>query len=104
MFGTEEASIALEEIARDYALEGKRPEARAALRDLLASSPRIHITAYGIAAVYAALGDKDQAFAQLEQAYAQRSWFLDFLKVDPELDSLRGDPRFQNLLGRMNLR
>jgi hypothetical protein len=54
--------------------------------------------------VYAALGDKDQAFAQLQQAYSQRTFFLDFLKVDPELDSLRSDPRFQDLLGRMNLR
>jgi hypothetical protein len=58
---------------------------------------------YRIATVYAALGDKDLAFAQLERAYAQRSFFLDFLKVDPELDSLRSDPRFQDLLRRMNL-
>jgi serine/threonine-protein kinase len=98
------ASWPLAEIALDYALAGKNAEARQALRDLLANSRHIYVSAYGIAAVYAALGDKDQAFAQLEQAYAQHSQFLDFLKVDPELDSLRSDPRFQNLLGRMNLR
>ena len=98
------ASWPLAEIARDYALEGKSAEARQALKDLLARSQRIHVAPYGIATVYAALGDKDQAFAQLEEAYAQRTFFLDFLKVDPELDSLRSDPRFQNLLGRMNLR
>jgi len=74
-------SWSLAEIARDYALEGKLPEA----------------------AVFAALGDKDQAFAQLEQALAQRSEFMDFLKVDPELDSLRSDPRFQSLLTRLKL-
>jgi serine/threonine protein kinase/tetratricopeptide (TPR) repeat protein len=98
------ASWPLEEIALDYALAGKSAEARQALRDLLANSRHIYVAPYGIAAVYAALGDKDQAFAQLEQAYAQRSQYMDFLKVDPELDSLRADPRFQDLLGRMKLR
>jgi eukaryotic-like serine/threonine-protein kinase len=98
------ASWPLAEIAYDYALAGKSAEARQALRDLLDSSQRIHVAPYRIATVYAALGDKDQAFAQLEQAYAQRSFFMDFLKVDPELDGLRSDPRFQDLLGRMKLR
>jgi eukaryotic-like serine/threonine-protein kinase len=98
------ASWPLEEIALDYALAGKNAEARQALRDLLANSRHIYVSPYGIATAYAALGDKDQAFAQLEQTYAQRSQFMDFLKVDPELDSLRSDPRFQDLLGRMNLR
>ena len=59
---------------------------------------------YGIATVYAALGDKGQALAQLEQAYAQPSQFMDLLQVDPELDSLRSDPRFHDLLRRMKLR
>jgi len=98
------ASWPLAEIAHDYALAGKLSEARQAVRDLLTRAQRFHVSLYGIATAYAALGDKDQAFVQLEQAYAQRSWFLDNLKVDPELDSLRSDPRFQGLLGRMNLR
>ena len=98
------ASWPLAEIARDHALAGKSEDARKTLRDLLARAQRIDVPAYRIATVYAALGDKDQAFAQLDQAYAQRSFFMDFLKVDPELDSLHSDPRFQDLLGRMNLR
>ena len=81
----------LAEIARDYALEGKLPEARLALQDLLKRSRTSYSSAYGIATVYAALGDKDRAFAQLEQAWSQRTQFMDFLKVDPELDSLRSD-------------
>jgi len=97
------AAWPLAEIARDFALQGKLLEARQALRDLLARSQHFHVPPYGIATVYAALGDKDQAFAQLEKAYAQRSFFMGFLKVDPELDSLRSDPRFQDLLRRMNL-
>jgi eukaryotic-like serine/threonine-protein kinase len=97
-------SWSLAEIARDYALEGRLPEARQALQDVLQRSRTLHGIPYGVATVYVALGDKDQAFAQLEQALAQRTQFMDFLKVDPELDSLRSDPRFQNLLGRMKLK
>jgi tetratricopeptide (TPR) repeat protein len=97
------SSWALEELALDYALAGKTEEARQALRDLQARPKPFYVSPYGIAAVYAALGEKDHAFAQLEQAYAGRSFSMDFLKVDPELDSLRSDPRFQDLLRRMNL-
>jgi eukaryotic-like serine/threonine-protein kinase len=104
LFGSSGASTPLEEIARDYALAGMLPEARQALRDLAARSQHFHVPPYGIATVYAALGDKDQAFVQLNQADAQHSFYMDFLKVDPELDSLRPDPRFQDLLGRMNMR
>jgi serine/threonine protein kinase/tetratricopeptide (TPR) repeat protein len=102
-YGDASAAFPLAEIARDYVLAGKRPEARQALRDLLTRSKRFHVPLYSVAIVYAALGDKDRAFAQLEQAWAQRTQYLDFLKVDPELDSLRSDPRFQDLLRRMHL-
>jgi tetratricopeptide (TPR) repeat protein len=102
IFGT--TSWPQAEIAHDYVLAGKLPEARQALRDLLARSQHFRVSPYGIAMIYAALGDKDQAFSQLEQAYAQRSEFMGFLKVDPELDSLHSDPRFEDLLRRMNLR
>jgi len=104
LFGSGSASWPLAEIARDYVLAGRLPEARQALRDLLARSQHFHVPPYGIATLYAALGDKDHAFAQLNQAFTQRSFFMDFLKVDPELDSLRSDPRFQDLLARMNLK
>jgi tetratricopeptide (TPR) repeat protein len=102
LFGSA-VSWSLAEMARDYALEGKLPQARQAIRDFLTRTRQIHGTPYGLAAVFAALGDKDQAFAQLEQALAQRSEFMDFLKVDPELDSVRADPRFQSLLSRMKM-
>ena len=54
-----------------------------------------------IAVTYAALGDKDQAFAWLEKAFAERSDSLTLIKVDPAFDSLRSDPRFANLLLRI---
>ena len=59
----------------------------------------------GAALVYAGLGEKDEAFRSLEKAIELRGpWpFVILLKVDPRFDSLREDPRFQNLLRRMNL-
>jgi hypothetical protein len=51
----------------------------------------------------AALGDKDQAFQWLEKAYEERDTWLVHLKIDPMLDSLRLDPRYANLLARINL-
>jgi serine/threonine-protein kinase len=52
---------------------------------------------------YAGTGDKDQALAWLERAYAQHSNILTTLKVEPAYDSLRADPRFQEVLRRVHL-
>ncbi len=52
--------------------------------------------------LYAALGDKQEAFKWLQKAYEARDGQLGFLKVNPFMDSLRSDPRFQDLLRRMN--
>jgi hypothetical protein len=52
--------------------------------------------------VYAALGDHSRALADLEQAYAEDTFFCDFMKSDPEMDPLRSEPRFQGVLRRMN--
>ena len=90
------------ELARDYALAGRAAEARQALADLLASAKRQYVSKYVIATVYAGMGDKDQAMAQLELAYQDRSFWMAFLKVDPEMDSLRSEPRFQALMRRLN--
>jgi hypothetical protein len=54
-----------------------------------------------IAAIYARLGEKDRALEWLEAAYRERSFELVGLKVDPRFDSLRGDPRYQDLLRRV---
>jgi TolB-like protein/DNA-binding winged helix-turn-helix (wHTH) protein len=58
---------------------------------------------YVLAQTNARLGNRDQAFRCLDQAFEQRSGFLALIKVDPELDNLRSDPRFQDQLRRMNL-
>jgi serine/threonine protein kinase/tetratricopeptide (TPR) repeat protein len=95
-------SWAATESARPHALSGRRAEAQRGLDDLLALSKRSQVPKYSLATVYAALGDKSRALDALEQAYAEHSFFLDFLKSDPQMDSLRSEPRFQELLRRMN--
>ena len=54
------------------------------------------------ARIYAHLGEKDEAFEWLEKAFEERET-ISSLKVHPEWDPLRSDPRFQDLLRRMNL-
>jgi len=58
---------------------------------------------YGVATYHAALGEKDEAFAALNKAYENHEYGILLLKVDPRLDPLRDDPRFQVLLKRLNL-
>ncbi len=64
---------------------------------------RIYIDPAAIAADHAILGEKDQAFAWLEKAYAEKSGFLPNIKSVPDFDSLHSDLRYANLLKRMGL-
>ncbi|HEV2201829.1 MAG TPA: protein kinase [Bryobacteraceae bacterium] len=98
----ENPSVPLAELARAYALSGRRADAQKALDQLLALSKRVQVSKYALATVYIALGDKDQAIARLEQAYAEHSFMIAGTKVDPELNPLRSDPRFQALLRKLN--
>ena len=61
-----------------------------------------YVSARTFAMVYAQLGEKDMAFEWLEKLYEERGP-LNYLNVDGELDPLRDDPRFTDLLRRMNL-
>jgi serine/threonine protein kinase/tetratricopeptide (TPR) repeat protein len=86
-----------------YATTGKRAEAQKILHDFLQQSETGYVSPYMIAAVYAGLGNKDKAFEYLEKAYQERSPDLPyFLRADLRMDTLRSDPRFQDLLRRMN--
>jgi hypothetical protein len=62
----------------------------------------VHASRYLIATAYAVLGERDQAFSRLEQGIAEHSWWTPFLGVDPELDPLRSDSRFHELVRKMN--
>jgi eukaryotic-like serine/threonine-protein kinase len=86
-----------------YAVAGKRAEALKVLASLEDIGKKSYVPAYNFAIIYAGLGDIDQAFEQLEQSRKERSGFLPFLKVEPVVDCLRGDSRFQDLLKRIGL-
>ena len=57
---------------------------------------------YLIAAVYARMGRKEDAFRYLEKAYAEHSFGMILLRQERRFDGLRSDPRFRNLLRRLN--
>ena len=92
-------------LAYAYAVSGKRGEAEKMLSELkeIAKQPNRYIPPYNFALIYAGLGDKDQAFACLEKAYEEHSQNLAQLKTQSMFDSLRSDPRFTDLLRRVNL-
>ena len=62
-----------------------------------------YVSAYSFALVYAALGDKDKAFEQLERGNQDRGSDFTYVKVDPFLDNLHSDPRFADLVRRVGL-
>ena len=86
------------ELAYAYARSGDSDEARKMLHRILEERRQTYVPALWIARIYTALNDKDNAFTWLNKAYEERSPQMAFLKVDPRLDPLRSDPRFQNLL------
>ena len=85
-----------------YAAAGYQNEAKKTLEQLNQLSKQQYLTAYGVARVYVTLGETNQAFHWLETAYRERDNWMLLLKVDPSLDALRSDPRFQDLLRRMD--
>jgi TolB-like protein/Tfp pilus assembly protein PilF len=85
-------------LGQAYARDGNRAEAQKLLDELQKRSRSGYVPAYSFAAIYAGLGDNDQAFASLAKACDERDDWVVKLKVDPLYDSLRADPRFQNAL------
>ncbi len=82
---------------------GRKPDAEKALAKLRPPAANTYVPASRLAAVYAALGDKDAAFASLDRAYEERDAGLARLEADPAFDPLRSDPRFAHLLARLGL-
>jgi serine/threonine-protein kinase len=92
------------EYAYALALSGDTTRAQAELDSLIEMSKQKYVSAYHIATIYVGLKDKDRAFQYLEKAFQDRADWMVFLKVDPRFDSLHSDPRFVDLLNRMNLK
>jgi TolB-like protein/Tfp pilus assembly protein PilF len=86
-----------------YALSGQRGNALSVVNEWKEVEKTGYTMIYWLAATYALLGDKDAAFAELEKSYRARDWFLQRLKTDPFMEPLRGDPRYTEMLKRLNL-
>jgi DNA-binding SARP family transcriptional activator/TolB-like protein len=86
-----------------FARAGRRQEALDVLRGMSSPSHRYVTDPIDIAKVYLGLGDRDRAIAWLRQAAREHFRTLVFLKVDPVLDPLRSDPRFQALLRELKM-
>lgn len=93
----------LASLAQMYARSGREQEARRRLGDVLDLARRQYVPAYSIAAIHVALGEVDQAFVWLDRAVEERSAEVTFLGVEPEMDVLRSDPRFREVLRRLGL-
>ena len=89
-------------LAGAYAVSGNREEALKILGQLKQQSKREYVSPYSIASAYVRLGDRDQALAWLQKGFDVYDGDMDNLKVDAALDPLRSDPRFHDLLRRMN--
>ncbi len=96
------SSYAVPALGHAYAMAGKRDDALRILTDLNQLRKTAYVSPFAIAVIHIALGEKDQAFEWLERAYQEHAPGIVLLKVEPALDPLRSDPRFQDLLRRMN--
>ena len=86
-----------------YAKSGRKLEAQQYLDRFKELAKTRYVRTVYTAGIYAALGDKDKAFAELERSFEDKDCFLPRIKLDPFMDPLRDDPRFKDLLKRMNL-
>jgi Flp pilus assembly protein TadD len=97
------AGVTLGSMGYVYAVAGKRAEALAVIKELEDKYTRREAIGQDLAAVYAGLGDKDNAFKWLEKDFQARDGKLAETRFFPTYIPLHGDPRFKDLLRRMNL-
>jgi len=88
-------------LGQAYAAVGETGRAVKVLKELQEWSTRYYVSPFHRGRIHAALGQRDQAFAWFEAAYEERSFYLSWFKVEPELDPLRADARFKSLLDRL---
>ena len=86
-----------------YGRSGRRADADRVIERFREISTKEYVIPSFVAVVFGSMGEKDKAFAELEKSIEQHdSWFR-WAKVEPLFDPLRNDPRFKDLLKRMNL-
>ena len=90
-------------LAHTFGIAGRTTDARQVLDDLTKQSMQKYVAAYFFAGIHVGLGENDRAIEYLEKSYQEHSHWLIYLHMDPSMDGLRDDPRFQDLLRRVGL-
>lgn len=96
-------SYALARLAHGLAIAGERDEAASLLEQLRVLSRQTYVSAYDIALVHVGLRELDEALLWLQRAWEERSLWLGYLNIEPQLDPLRGDARFSQLVRKVGL-
>ncbi len=97
------SNAAQSQLGHVYGRLGRANDARAIIKELEEKFANKTADGRDLAVVYAGLDDKDRAFEWLEKAFAYRSFHLSGMKLEPLLESLHGDPRWNDLLRRVGL-
>ena len=90
-------------LAHTFAAAGRTTEALQTLNELAELATHRYVAPYFFAGIHVGLGENDRAIACLEKSYEEHSHWLIYLHIDPSMDGLRDDPRFQDLLCRIGL-
>jgi serine/threonine protein kinase/tetratricopeptide (TPR) repeat protein len=90
-------------LAHTFAAAGRTTEAVQTLDELTELAAHRYVAPYFIAGIHVGLGANERAIEYLEKAYEEHCHWLIYLHIDPSMDGLRDDPRFQNLLRRVGL-
>ena len=90
-------------LAHVYAQMGRHDDALAIVDELKALSATRYVSPYGIASIYACMGEVETALDWLEKAFEEHDQTLVWVKVHPRLDPLRGHERYQRILRKMKL-
>ena len=108
-----EYAEAIEQLAKEQELEGNQTKAayvrekcgavswQECWRTLTGKNSPVELSPYTLARMFAEIGEKDKAFAELERSFEIRQAPFLRLKVDPRLDNLRGDPRYAELVKKV---
>jgi len=100
---SEHDALALAGLGHVAARRGRMNEAHAVLEELNARAKRRYVSPVAQAQLYVTLGERDRAFEWMDRAYEDRRGWLAYLKIEPMLDGVRDDPRFNRLLQRLRL-
>ena len=90
-------------LAHTLAAAGNRNQAIAILDELTKLTEQKYVSPYFFAGIHVGLGETDRALEYLEKSYEDHSHWLIYLHIDPSMDALRSNPRFQDLLRRIGL-